>query len=853
MLMPTLRSVLRLVLLALLALPAPGFAGAVEVRVVDENGEALSETTVTLTPAGRRRGPQRYNLRTNLQGRARFEVPDGMWVAEVQQVPPGFVPPNNNPYNPPPVFTVRSDDDNALVVDVVLQRGIPVEIRVDGATRPNEVRPKDFAALFKHRATNAAVGASFRAESVTRLLVPGAWEVEVKPRPGVLLVGVEHNGNPIASSTVSLDLEENPFPVQLVFTYRQPASIYGAVTVEGGEPGQVSIVAQLDEPGDWINAARARGGSQYERVSIRPDRRGNYEMTVPDGRWRVFPVSQNLVSSVPPEDELVILPGEDLQVDFAVTLEKPAHSFMVTVGGKLTGEVRNAWVEILSMDGEALRSGRTTSRGRIRFPVLPEKDDYLLVAGHRDYLETQRELLAFDSINTVVTPISLEMGAGFRLQAQDAAGEPMEGVELVVERREELPELRLKDPLFLSAKQSRTIPTDLTGRARANGFYPGLHEVRAVLPQRRGQAAELLVGEPGTLKEKRWTVHLEAGQMVDLEARLEPSAMIELEMVCEDGGPLPDAASVRVYDAAVAFEEGAFEKGAPLSPNKDGARYQEVQGEDDGAVLVQENVLLKGQPRQVLRLGPLAQGTYRLAVRPAGFSRWTWAFGTTDAALSDEIQILADAGGEDVNLGLIGLECGPAADVVPLVVTGQKLPGATLTARAFAAETETEYPRPSVGGPSTRHADREKRYEVRRLPEGPALLDLVLAHPCLMPYPSLRWQVEIDLQRGNWLEVAPRVEAVGGAVRVHGEAGLGTRLHIVRLQGMEAPAGTPRKAVIGTNGRVIFPSLEPGRYRLEICADRACRTVDRELAVDVRPGRITDVDSTANNADDGGG
>ena len=89
-----------------------------------------------------------------------------------------------------------------------------------------------------------------------------------------------------------------------------------------------------------------------------------------------------------------------------------------------------------------------------------------------------------------------------------------------------------------------------------------------------------------------------------------PRASLDLDLVCDDGGELPESADVEVHRAVQVV--GGIAVG--------------VADEAPAHVLESRRIGANGR----LSVGPLDRGAFEVAVRPAGFDRWTWAFEAHD-------------------------------------------------------------------------------------------------------------------------------------------------------------------------------------------------------------------------------
>jgi len=315
---------------------SPAAAGTVEVLLRDGDGRPVAETRLHLeaysAAGGRPRVSRSWYAFSDREGRASFaDLAPATYLVRVHTPPdPDLVPPGDNPLTPPPVITLAEGDDLQRVA-VELHRGVRVRAFLDLPVADCS----GFQAVFRHLATGTALTAPFPRDrsSVERLLVPGVWELSMTPRPGFLLVAVERDRVAVDGDSVTLDLLRHPRSVDVTWRYSAPATLYGVVVEEGGREPTVTVEATLLRPGPWIEAARRRGGSTYDRVTAAVDvHTGRYEMVVPDGEWRVRPASPLLVESRPESLEPTLEPGDATRADFTVRLADGA-------GRKLTVQV----------------------------------------------------------------------------------------------------------------------------------------------------------------------------------------------------------------------------------------------------------------------------------------------------------------------------------------------------------------------------------------------------------------------------------------------------------------------------------------------------------------------------------
>ncbi len=840
----------QLTLLLLAALAAvPARAGTVEVTVRDSDGRALEHRHVRLRPlpvAGEADGaifrrPARPRA-TDAEGRTTFErVDKGSYAVEVfvSGTEP-YVRPSYNPFAPAPRVTLL-DFDESQALEIVLWRGVRVTV---GLELPDD-EAQAFRAVFRHPGSGLVRTGFFTGGRtvIERVLPPGVWDVTVEPKPGYLLVAFDRDRVPLPGHSARLDLLHEPTATFLTWTYVTPAEIEGTAHTDEGRVAPVEIVATLVEPGPWHPAAVERGGSIFSRITATPEPvHGTYRMLVPDGGWRVRPEAPTLVASEPEAVDLTLVPGQSGRADFIVRMEggKGGRHFIVDVENERGVKLRQASVEVYDLaDASApIRSGITGDHGRVNVDGL-DAGSYLVVAGHADYLEGRLALPEYDPKGPEVRAsytVRLPLGAEIRLHARDPADEPLAGVELTVERVGDDPDTELSSVDIAESKRRRTAITDRSGRASMLGFYPGPYRARAKLKGERGSRGLIHLSAQGGRPQRELRhpgggqaidIEIDGAEKVELEGRMLPANRLSATLLCSDGWDLPDTVAVRVFDAYDGQRELDPRDFDPDAVTEDAL----------GIAFAADGVILAGRGRDALAVGPFEQGVYYLAVKPQDFDRWTWAFEAEAAAGASKLQVDVagvDPGSEgalggpalgNVDLGMFAVECAPAVDLLPAIAAGVVPPQGS---EGHVAPPEG--PRPSF--PDVREvkvdarffdldADkpvgrrlsiirRDGRIRLRNCPGGRLRLDFTLSHPHLLPEPTLSWQVEVELERGRYRQIVPEIEALGGAIAISG-TGSSATLH--------GPDGLRRHASLGDE--VTFPSLVPGRYRVEVSSDDA--------------------------------
>ena len=816
-------------------LAGPALAGSIEVSVRVHGQNPVAEAPVFLHPPyppevpmlERLIRPGAYRGFTDRHGVARFAgLPSGRYTVSLPQIPAELLQPVENPLEPAPVVTLFHDEEE-LRMDVDLQFGIPVGIAVE-----SNASPEGFLVHYRHRSSGFVRVEPLRSPlpRLRRLLSEGLWEVWITSPPGELLVELEHDGHPLPGSVATLELEL-PYPpgpmsetTWLTFEYESPATIEGDVIVKGGPLEEIEVVATLVRPGDWLEEAEERGGSTYSplRVPVGPE--GRYRFHLPSGIWHVAPQGRRILVREPEKIFVEAKNDEVNQADFEVELdEEPPRTFRVRVRNRRHEDVEGAVVQLVSREDPTtvLRQGVTQPFGVELDAVEP--GDYLIRAGHPEYLETEHELVDFQAAEVSEVFVELSEGAYLELRAVNLEGGPAGRVEWTIEHLGPPLELKLTEPVFVESKTRRLALTDDSGRARVAGLYGGFYRLRAERPAYGdGELGGLFhVGRERSRARPTVELYLPEGRSEEAWARQLPSGTLRFELLCDDNGPLPPDVSVLVVDldGPVGDIEAAH---VPSGGSRGGIQEQ--------AALWREKVALTGRHRNLLAVGPIDQGVYRLALRPAGFTRWTWAFETYVGRESYTIQIDVDENEPATLLdqGTFKLECSPAVDLVPELLEGEMpdMKNVRVRARLLAPDEDVEIAsHPQV-------VRRRDRAELRLLPQGAVRLDFVLSHPHFLPYTDLNWQVELELQRGRYAMVTPQISTLGGALRVVGlTAQPEARL---RIEGN----GHEATEVVVHGDSVVVPSIVPGRYDVKLCRDPACEPVlHRWPDVDVRPGR----------------
>ncbi len=125
------------------------------------------------------------------------------------------------------------------------------------------------------------------------------------------------------------------------------------------------------------------------------------------------------------------------------------------------------------------------------------------------------------------------------------------------------------------------------------------------------------------------------GESRELEARIVPAATVAGQLYCVGGEPLPGNTELRIVPSSARPQD-------PLDRTW------------TKKAVLERNALLSGEHHDTFEVGPLSPADYLVAVRPATFDRWTWAYGTENGA---EAQSFAARRGEKIAVGAIAVDC----------------------------------------------------------------------------------------------------------------------------------------------------------------------------------------------------
>jgi len=775
-------------------------ASSIDVQLRDEFGARFPSVSLYLESADSNlRVLQRVTRVADRQGRARFDdLAPGRYVVRAQNSPTApYVHHENNPLAPPPSVTIASDTE-LLQVEMELWRGLLTVMRV--TANRGELRLTVRAREVRYRHESSLV---LRSDTENELrLVPGHWEFELEPAQGYLLNGVEIDGRSISGHVAVLELQSPMPPSYVTWHLHAPSEIYGRVLFAGAEVG-VGIEAHLVEPGEWYERISGRGGSDYSLVRAGVDATRQYSMLLPDGRWQLRAVGQGVASSDPDPAELVVGPGDSLRQDFTVTPGEGTggRPLSVTVLDPAGREVHEAIVELWPLS-ESLRRGEPIGhnrswRGRSWLRGVTA-GDWLVVAAHPEWLEATVELPGYDPDPDEVEEVEVRLRAGARIHALtlDLDDQPVSGVRLSLERIGDPPEPIIAAPELREAALAPTADSDSTGHAWLHGIWPGGYTLYGDWTGSSGMPSFVRFEEAGELT-NGLRLDLIDGDERELIARVVPASGLRGSVSCIGGEPLPGLLS------AVAL---------PATDDLDDLFDDELL---DRALLMTPEIPLSGPLRDSFTAGPLNPGAYHLGLQLAGHDRWTWAYG--DEPVS-EAAILQAVEGESIELGMIGIDCGPGIRLTPQVHSGADLPDL----REIHPRYRTLQLRGSVG---KRVVDRavvdsyRNRLLLRDLPAGRARIEIRLEHPHFLPESTLIVSIDEELERGVTLDLAPVILGIGGSIELHSDTAPAARM---------TPHGGVAQVQLLTGGSVEFPSLHPGVYDVALCDDLECESIVEE-------------------------
>lgn len=790
-------------------------AGSITVEVQDEDGYPVEGVRLSLVPS-KALGAKLWRFTsprgiTDPQGAFLFEnLPTGTYTVKVVDITQRhFVNPDDNPLSPVPEVTLLEADSEA-VLRIVLHRGLEVYSLLQAGRAdlplPAEVR-------YYNRDIGFELVSRFDSGGEARKVIPaGAWEIRTEAKSGYLLVDVERDGNVLPSDSVTIDPTDAWRTTYITWTYTTHCKVYGRVLERtGGELGGVLVTGNLQEAGSWIEEA-GRSGTGHDTVQSGVDIYGAYEMYMPSGRWRLHPSGSSVLSSEPEFEEVACTPGSESRADFTVEAEQTDNASQLAVLVRdpdrepLEGAVVGLWREEQGKEEPPVRTSRTRRWGRAAFRNLAA-GSYRVVAAHQDHLHTGVRIHDYepDPDRPRWARVTLRPGASVRGIAVDGEGEPVAGAILEIDWMGGSWPASLEHLQIGGAKRSLSGVTDATGVVTLEGLYQGPYRLRAHLPGERGRThfVRFRHGE-GRLRNDL-QVHVTPPERSEVDMRVTPGASLAGYLKCNDGKPVPAAASFRVV---------------PIGWDR-----LEIQSDiDRGAVLSLDDEPLRGSGRDEFLLGPLDDDAFVVSARPAGFHRWTWFPGHDDPKRAAPIQTVA---GASMKMASFPLDCTPRIALIFMNVSRSPSPDmrdSTINVEIGAVTPDRVIP---VRGFET--IKNRERIWFLNLPEGKVRVRGTLRHPMFLPDGIRTFDHELGLERGRNQGFVVSVLEVGGVVEYDG---------IVATGRLVPPLGDPIPATASPQG-LRFEAVPAGAYRLDTCSDPNCEqplTVYEEIAVE--PGYV---------------
>ena len=710
------------------------------------------------------------------------------------------------PIGPPMVAygTVTLAKPDALArLRIELQRGVRIQFRVVSENAAIPTRSRVELSNDGGEKAETALDASGRGQIT---LTSGRWVAHLAGPAGARIAMVELDGGELTTVDVPIELRAPSSDRFVTWTLSPPCRVRGRVTTNTGKPPGVAIQATLVTPGSWGASALCRATTCAPPAMASVDLTGNYVIELPSGTWRIAPTGESLLESDPPFGEVSCGEGQDVRADFTIREKEGGDEPNVLVVRVLGDDDRpvpevpvEVWPSRGNLDVSRPIATETTSRtmGIANFTKL-SGGSYLLRArspGYRIAVVPVSGLDPETSAPRHVT-IRLDRGATIDALATDEKDRPVTGVGLKVKRIASSP--ASDDPATRLAESDVefAVPPskDQTGHVLATGLSAGEYEVTPVLSGAAASTAltSIVAGE-GTA-EKSVVVRLEEHDRKEVSVRVRPAASLAGHLVCAAGGLIPRQADTCVLGLPAGDEEEAAREGCkhPVIPST--------------------SVALSGDRQDAFLVGPLTPGSFRLALRPRGYTNWTWVLGTPDGAQAAVVQV---NGNDAVELGTIPVLCGPAVELRPTVLSRVPLPDLTL------AVVSAELTRSSPEGKVERRvvpAERSReRVVIRELFEGEWTLEVSMSHPFFLPNIPVRLSLPVKLERGVQLRAGVEIVSVGGAVVIDAPGG------VARTTG---PDGVTRLES-AKDGRVAIYGVAPGSYRVELCEDASCARVLR--------------------------
>jgi hypothetical protein len=817
------RSALLLAAVTLLA-GVRSHAATVEFSVVERAAGPVPDQTVLLYPVSPDiQADPLYFLNTRPAGRCttddtgRCRIADlrvGVYVPYLLAIAdPNLAAPLGPPMVAYGTVTVLKPDANVLL-RIELQRGVRVQFRV--LSEKAAIPPRSRVELVADSGEQATAELDTRgAAKIT--LGSGRWIAHLSGPPGARVVNAELDGSELTTPDVPIELIAPSSDRFVTWTISAPCVVRGTVT-STRKPPAVTMGATLVTPGPWgaSRLCRATHCAGTPSAPVLPN--GSYAIEVPSGAWRIAPAGLTLLESNPPSVDVTCGEGQYVSADFDVRETEPGAGpktvLVVRVDDPDGRPVPGVAVEVWPQSGnlEAAAPIAEESTGLFLQPAAFAKlaaGSYLLRVRRSGYRTAVLALPDLDPEARAPRSVTVRLDRGATIDAlvTDDKDRPVTGVALIVKRMDEPPgsddpAARLAEP---DAEVSVPPSMDQTAHVVVTGLAAGTYDVTPVLTGAIASAAvtSVAVGDgPGT---KHVVVGLGDHDILELIVRVRPAASLTGRLVCADAGLLPYQADTCLLGHPDEDEDEATRKTC-RSP-----------------LIATGSITLSGDRRDVFRVGPLTPGSYRLGLRPRGYTAFTWALGTPEGAQAAVVQI---NGTDAADLGTIPVFCGPAVELLPTVLSHDPPPDLSL------ATVEAELTRTSPNGKIERRvvpAERDRdRVVLRELPEGEWTLDATISHRFFVPPAPVHLSVPVKLERGVLSRAGVAIASVGGAVVIDGATGTARVL---------APDGTARVET-AKDGTIAINGVAAGFYDVEMCEDSRCaRVLRRWEAVQVIRGQ----------------
>jgi hypothetical protein len=801
----------------------------VTVRVTNRQGQTLSNVRVSLTlvESYAPRPPWMVipSQTTGLDGQATFpRLEPGVYATSIIGVTDPFLmsPISSGTDASQGRFTVR--DEERLTVPVALARGdqITVEFRYDIT---DDVV---FEFSFVELATGMRLNQRLIKTTRTKVLLPvGRWRLEFRSPPGLVFRSLEFDGVTVPLASDTLEITEGGRQRFVTFTFTGPCFVRAHVWASGGEPPDLTAT-QLS-PGALTTAATAVGAPPLTPVRIPQEwPRPTYHGWLPDGVWRIAPTSERLESSEPPFIDVDCTSTPQHSLEFTTRMRNgdgPAREdrLRITVLDPNDNALDDAVVEVylpetVDNNEEPIARSRTSAiypgaRPEADFTGLPRKA-LVIVAGHAKWIDANVVVPEVDpkKENPQHRSASVRLGAGATVEvdALKPDGTAAEGVSLGLDRQEPAmttatrPSRLVQDEALRERKAHLGARTDATGRARITGIEPGSYIARGAHVGSGDTSYIVQVREGEQEPADTLTLKFQGTERTKVTVVLRAAASVVAEMICDDGGALPLKLDARL-----------------LAPDRDAPWRTTLPVGELAAPLHPLNGRAVGGPEtNRLRLGPLKPGEYCLAIRPAGFDRWTFAGSGDDPSRSMRLQLRE---GQEVDLGVWTIPCRTSLLLVARPIGDVKAPDLShATATATIAASKIRVDREAAERRGYRALEplpllRALRlYGVPNEPVNVALRvhDRFLLPESISPLPN---PLALDLERGREETVPLQFEALAGSLDIAVDA---PAARAISVDGTITRIERDERA-----GLLRAGPLRPGVYSVDVCADPACARV----------------------------